>query len=117
MAETVSAEDRQQGMLAHLLNGIFPLVGGLIIWLIGKDKSKFVDTEGKEATNFGITAVVIIVGLNIIGFITAFVGIGFLIFGLAWIAWVGVLIWGIIASQKANKGENYRYGLNFRFIK
>ncbi len=111
MAELTS-DERTQGMLAHLLNGIFPLIGGLIIWLIGKDKSAFIDTEGKEATNWGIT---IAIGY-VASFILAVVTIGILFF-LPFLVGLLCLVFGIIGAIAANKGENYRYPFTFRFIK
>ena len=36
-------EERNQAKLAHILNGFFPLLGGLIFWLMGKDRSAYVN--------------------------------------------------------------------------
>src|SRR5437868_1922887 len=52
-----SPEEKQMGMLAHLL-GIIGFVGPLIIWLIKKDQSPFVDDQGKEALNFHLTMLI-----------------------------------------------------------
>ncbi|HEX7589590.1 MAG TPA: DUF4870 domain-containing protein [Demequinaceae bacterium] len=109
MAELTS-DERTQGMLAHLLNIFFPAVGPLVIWLIGKDKSAFVDTEGKEALNWGIT----LVAGWIVGGILLVVLIGILILMAVGIA---ALVFGIMGAIAANKGQNYRYPFTFRFIK
>ncbi len=109
MAELTS-DERTQGMLAHLLNIFFPAVGPLVIWLIGKDKSTFVDTEGKEALNWGIT----LVAGWIIGGILLIVIIGALIWAAVGIA---ALVFGIMGSIAANKGENYRYPFAIRLVK
>lgn len=102
MADTVSAEDRNQAKILHIVNGFFPLIGGLIFWLIGKDKSSFIDDQGKEAVNFGIN---IAIAYVIAGFLTL-VFIGFLLYPLIWLY---AIIMGFIVGAKAEKGEMARY--------
>ena len=101
---------RLYATLAHGGNILFPAVAPLIFWLIGKDKSTFVDTEAKEALNFGI----VLVGLYVIGTILSVILIGALVIFAAWIL---SIIFGIQGAMKANKGESYRYPFNVRLIK
>lgn len=104
------SDARMYATIAHAGNIIFPAVAPLVMWLIGKDKSAFVDTEGKEALNFGILAVIVYV---ISSFLTLI-----LIGVLTWIAMAIIaLIFGIQGAMKANKGENYRYPFSLRLIK
>lgn len=101
-------------------------MGPLIIWLVKKEESAFVDDQGKEALNFQITVVgiSIVAGIvfGILGFILSFIPI------IGWIALILLLLlpsaYGIfvmvimiLAAVKANKGEYYRYPLTIRFIK
>src|ERR1700761_2896163 len=46
------------GMLCHLLGIPIGFLGPLIIWLVKKDTSPFVDDQGKEALNFQITRLI-----------------------------------------------------------
>lgn len=92
--------------LAHAL--LFTgFLGPLIIWLIGKDGSPFVDSEGKKALNFGIL-VSIAYFLVIIPF-------------LGWILWIAALacaiIFGIQGWNAASKGEPYKYPFNVSIVK
>lgn len=104
------------GMLAHLsaLAGfVIPfgnIVGPLVIWLIKKDGSPFVDDQGKESLNFQITITI----LMIVSAILIIVIIGILLLPL-----VGLLslIFIIVAAVKANGGERYRYPFALRLIK
>jgi uncharacterized Tic20 family protein len=112
----ITKEDRTFGMLCHLLSlsgFIIPLgniLGPLVIWLIKKDQSAFVNDQGKESLNFQISifiyaiisAILIIV---LIGILTS------IAVGLFW------LIFTIIASVRANEGQYYRYPLTIRFVK
>jgi hypothetical protein len=102
-------DDKTMGMLAHLL-GILGFLGPLIIWLIKKDTSPFVNDQGKEALNFHLT---LLIGL-IIGLATSCLGIGLVIITAVWI--LGV-IFSIMGAMQANAGVAYRYPFAIRFIK
>jgi len=116
MAKMDEAQERTWGMLAHLtaLSGfVIPfgfIIGPLIIWLIKKDESAFVDDQGKEALNFQISIVIYAVAASIL--ILVVIGVFLLIA-------IGILdvIFVIIASVKANSGEKYRYPLTLRLIR
>ena len=108
-ASVASHDDRQMAMLAHLLGIVLGFIGPLIIWLIKKDQSPFVNDQGKEALNFQITVL-----------------IAHLVAGLSWMICIGVIltpaviiasiVFCIIAGMAANRGEPYRYPLNIRLI-
>ncbi len=104
------SDARMYATIAHAGNILFPAVAPLIMWLIGKEKSAFVDTEGKEALNFGILAVIVYTA----SYVLMFVLIGFLTLPAMGIV---ALIFGIQGAIKANKGENYRYPFSLRLIK
>lgn len=112
------ADDRQWASFAHL-GGILGPLPALIIWLIFKDRGSHTNTEGKEALNFQITAVIASVAVVVVVSIITSV-----LWFLAFIAplvpfaiWVLVLIWSIQGFQKAKDGNSYRYPVNFRLIK
>ena len=96
------------GMLCHLLGIFTGFVGPLIIWLMKKDTSPFVDDQGKEALNFQITALIATIGC-IFGF--CFIHVLFVI------VQVTRIIFCIMATIEVSKGVAYRYPLTIRFIK
>ena len=95
-------------LLCHLLGIFTGFVGPLIIWLLKKDTSPFVDNQGKEALNFQITALIATVGC-IFGF--CFIHVLFVI------VQVTRIVLGIMATVEASKGVAYRYPVTIRFIK
>jgi uncharacterized Tic20 family protein len=109
-------DERTWGMIAHLsaLSGfIIPIgniLGPLVIWLIKREEMPFVNEQGKEALNFGISVTI----YAVISWLLMFVLIGFLLFVVVGIFWVVVVI---IAAIRASEGKSYRYPLNIRFIK
>jgi len=106
----VSKEDCTMGMLCHLL-GIFTLfLGALIIWLIKKDQSTFLDDQGKEALNFQLTILIAWVAAGVLSFVL----IGCFLMPVIWVLNIIFCIMGALA---ANKGQRYRYPFNIRFIK
>ena len=110
-----SKEERGQAMACHLLaliGFIIPfgnLVGPLIMWIVKKDQSSFVDDQGKEAVNFNITMLI----AGFVCFLLTFVVIGAILLPILGIFWLVVTI---IAGLKANEGVAYRYPLTLRLI-
>ncbi len=95
-------------MLCHLLAIFTGFIGPLIIWLVKKDSSPFVDDQGKEALNFQILAFIAtaacLIGLCIAPFLIAGVQIA-------------RITLTIIATVQANQGTAYRYPINWRLVK
>ncbi len=110
VAQTPSNDDRNMAMLAHLLGIVSGFVGALIIWLIKKDQSPFVDEQGKEALNFQITVMIGFVG----SWILMFVLIGMLLIPLLLIA---NLVFCILAAVAVSKGNHYKYPFAIRLLK
>jgi uncharacterized protein len=106
----VSQDDRTMALLAHLLGIVLGVIGPLIIWLIKKDQSEFVNDQGKEALNFQITVLICAIAASILSFVI----IGFLLYP---IIVVGEIVLAIMGGIKANEGVRYRYPINIRFIK
>src|SRR5438094_10519731 len=97
----IKQEDKTMAMLCHLLGILTAFLGPLIIWLIKKDQSAFVDDQGKEALNFQIT---LVIAHAVAG---AAICIHWGILNL--VIWVAAVVFGIMASMAANRGEKYRY--------
>ncbi|MBL9151988.1 MAG: DUF4870 domain-containing protein [Verrucomicrobiales bacterium] len=110
MGKLSEKDDRTFGMLAHLLGLFTGFVGPLVIWLIKKDESPFVDDQGKEALNFQICMTIGIV----VSYFAMALFIGCLTLPALLIA---NLVLTIMATVKANEGVTYRYPVNIRLIK
>ena len=93
-----------------LIPGIGHLLAPLVIWLIKRHDSPFVDEQGKEALNFQITMTLYLVAAVALVFVL--VGIPLLLILAA-----AELILVVIATVKASNGEAYRYPLTLRLIK
>jgi uncharacterized protein len=111
-------EERTWAMLCHISGfagylGVVPfasVIGPLIVWLLKRDMSGFVDEHGKESLNFQITMSI----AYAITIVLCFVLIGFLILPLLGL-WLVVLM--IIAAIKASNGERFRYPLTLRLVR
>lgn len=108
----LKSEDTMMAMLAHLLAIPGAFIAPLVIYLIKKDDSEFIEDQAKEALNFQIT--MFIVALGGIAITIASCGYGGII-----MAPIGILnmVFCILAGIKANDGEKYRYPFNIRIIK
>lgn len=111
-----SSQERTWGMLCHLLafaGIVIPfghIIGPLVMWLIKKDESAFVDYHGKEALNFQITVTL----ASIVSMLLIFIVIGIPLLILVWLA---NIVFIILATIAANRGEYYRYPVALRLIK
>ncbi len=110
-------DQRTPGMLCHLLAlagligiPLANILGPLIMWLVKKDTMAFVDDQGKESLNFQILVTIAL----LLSIPLWFVCIGVIVTPV--IA-IGALVFIIIASIKASRGEYYRYPVNLRLIK
>ncbi|MEM6515217.1 MAG: DUF4870 domain-containing protein [Bacteroidota bacterium] len=120
-------------------------IGPIILWVSNKEKSEFIDANGKQAINFQISILLytLIIGTLTIPFFIFKVlnGIDFIDFhgfhdfhinigkpspllyitgGLGFLAVIGFileLIFIVIASLKARDGEVYEYPLTINFLK
>lgn len=109
---TPSGDDRTLGILSHILT-IVPGIGifaPLVIWLIRKNDSPFVEANAKESLNWQIS-------VYIMYFIAGILAIVLIGFALIAIIWAMNLVLVIVASIKASENRIYRYPFNMRLIK
>ncbi|HEY0119184.1 MAG TPA: DUF4870 domain-containing protein [Cellulomonas sp.] len=104
------SDERMWATLAHAGPILVGFLAPLIIWLVFRERSRFVDDQGKEALNFQIFLVI----AYVVGVITIPIIIGFLIL---FAAWVVAIVFGIQGAIVASRGEPYRYPFNWRVIK
>ncbi len=107
LPQATGNDDRTMGLLCHLLPLVVGFVGPLIIWLLKKDESPFVDDQGKEALNFQLSVLIVAVGLS-----ATCVGLV-----LVPVVAVYAIVYCVIAGVAANRGEAFRYPLTIRMIK
>jgi uncharacterized protein len=110
-APTSSAsDDKTMALLAHLLGIFTGFIGALIIYLVKKDSSAFVERHAREALNFQITVL-----------------IASLVAAVLWIILIGIflsiaigvvnIVFCILATMAASKGNEYRYPMTLRLVK
>jgi len=114
--QPLTKDDRTWAVVAHLagLAGyVVPfgnIFGPLLVWLLKKDQSSFIDDQGKEAVNFQISLTIYV----IVAIISIIIVVGIVLIPLLAVAG---LIFMVIAAIKSNEGVRYRYPLTLRIIK
>ena len=117
-----TSDERNLGMLCHLLGIItgytlgLGFLGPLVLWLMKKDSSPFIDHHGKEALNFQLTVMLALLCLGAVTFILMFFVIGVLLIPVLVILGIIALVIEILACIAAHRGEWYRYPFSIRFI-
>ncbi|RQP11333.1 MAG: DUF4870 domain-containing protein [Microbacteriaceae bacterium] len=107
--EMTPADQRLWSTLTHVGGILFSWLAPLIAYLVLKERGAFVRAHTATALNFQLTLLI----AYVVGYITSFFLIGFLIL-LA--AWVLAIVFGIMAAIAANKGEFYTYPLSIKFV-
>ena len=108
-------DEKTLGIVCHLLAfaGLAVpfgnILGPLILWLVKRADSPYLDAVGKEVVNFNISWAI----YAAVAFITVFAVVGFLLLPLVCLLW---LIFVIMAAIKASEGKLHRYPLTFRLI-
>src|SRR5699024_1848403 len=103
-------DERMMAMLIYLVSLFTTIIGPLIIWLIKREESDFVDYHGKEYMNFFIS-------FAIYSFVSTLLMIILIGFVLIFIVGIVYFIFTIIALIKAYIGELYRISIYICFIK
>ena len=116
LGTSLTREEITWGILCHLtsLSGLVVpfgnIIGPLLVWLLRKDSSTYVDSNGKESLHFQVNLTAVLVGALL------FIPSGFkwklllLLggFGVSCVAW---------ATAKSLKGLTFRYPLALRLIR
>ena len=107
-------------VLGHVVSwGFLGWVGPLIIFLMYKDRDRFVRFHAAEALNGAIAVViaqiVLTIAVTIFGVVT--LGIGWALYPLVGLPALLQLIFSIIGAVKANQGEYWTYPVNLRLVK
>lgn len=105
-----SSDDKVLAMLIFLLSFVTAIIGPLIIWLLKRNESAYIDYYGKEYFNMFISYFI----YGLIAGLLMLILIGYL---LAFVLSVMFVIFTIIAAIKAFNGEYYRIPFLIRFIK
>lgn len=107
--------DRTYAIFLHLTLLIsqitLPIVPVLVMWLIKKDQSPFLDDHGKESLNFQIALLLYTIGFVIVGILT--LGLGLLLLIPLWILGMVCMV---LAAVAASRGEYYRYPACLRLV-
>lgn len=85
------------------------ILGPLLVWLIKKDESEFLDASGKEALNFQLTWTIMLLG----ALLSILLGIGFLLVPVVVVAWIVLVVLGTV---RASEREIYDYPLTIDLI-
>ena len=120
----LSSEVRNWAMAAHLsaFLGSFvaiALLGPLIVWLIRREVDGFSEQHAREALNFNLTFLLVLVVGGVGGTVLTVLTLGLglvLVLPLLLAVVVGWIVLTILAAVRASEGREYRYPFTIRFV-
>jgi uncharacterized protein len=106
----VTQDEKTLGIVMHVLCLVgFPVLGPLIVWLVKKDQSSYLDRQGRELLNFQLSFLL----YGFLSFLLCFILIGFpLLFAVG----VATIVLTIVGIVNASEGKVYRFPLTIRLL-
>ena len=110
-----SKDERTWGMLCHLLalaGLVFPfgnVLGPLVMWLVKREGSRFVDFHGRQAMWFQGFATIAVCGLAIISIPLSFICIGYLTGLIAALGYLGAIAYAVYGAIQISSGKDFEY--------
>lgn len=122
---TTPGEERGWGVGTHLGGLMVSILVPLIVWLVYRERSRFLDQHGKEALNWQITVVIAVLSSGVfifcifiiswvVPFLVFLVPLSFLLIGSVMVI---DIIFCIMASVAAYNLREFRYPVSIRLIK
>lgn len=112
-----SKEDQSWAIALHLsgfaglpLPPLGQILAPLIIWLLKRSQSAYLDYVGKEVLNFQISYTI----YTVLATALCYLCIGFIFLPVVFVLWI---IFMIIAAVKTSNGEGYAYPLTIKFLR
>ncbi len=109
-----TSSERTYCLIMHLsllaAHVFIPVVPALVMWLIKRNESPFINDHGREAVNFQISVLIYVIAAGAIGVVTC---IGAPLIAVAYV--LGI-VGMILAASAAHNGRYFRYPACIRFI-
>lgn len=103
------------GIVAFAVIGPFAPLVPLVMWLMKREASGYLDDHGREALNFSISVLIWSVLFTLFTIVTLGLGV-LLVIPASIVGVILVIIWTAKGAIAANRGEFYRYPMCFRLI-
>lgn len=120
-----SSEQQTWRVLAHAsafvqLLGVPSVIGPLVIWLVRRD-DPMVEPHARAALNFQLSLLIYFLvggGVAVIAFLTIIgIGVALLIAAVLFVLFILELVFALMATLAASRGEFYVYPMSLQLIK
>lgn len=104
-------------MIASVM--MLPVVPGLVLWLIKKEESVFINQQAREVLNAQISWLIYVVSFWIVAFLLIIGTMGFAVCLLAPLAFVFAIVpivHCVQGAMAANRGESFAYPMIMRLV-
>ena len=106
----LTKDEQNMGLLMVILAIFTGFLGPLILWLMKKNESRYIDSQGKEILNYMITIIIALLVNIPLWFILIGIVIHFAIV-------IASVVFFIIGAVRASKGTFYRFPFALRLLK
>ncbi len=107
---SVSQDEKTLAIVMHVFGLIgLPILGPLIVWIMKKDQSPYLDAQGRELLNFQLSYLIYFIA----AFLLLIVLVGLVLLPVLSIAWLVLTIVGLV---NAADGKLYRFPVIIRML-
>ena len=107
---TTNVDEKNMGILMHALALVgLPILGPLVVWLLKKDVSPYLDAQGREVLNFHISLILYFFASSLL--VLLIIGIP-----LLFLLGAASLVLTIVGIVKAVDGQLYRFPFILRLL-
>jgi len=116
--EAPDQDQRRWGMICHasgllvfVTGGIGGVLGPLLVWIFRRRSGAFVDDQGRQAINFQITVLLLVIAGAVLVVLSQ--GFGLIVLGFVF-AWDLIMI--VVAASRAWEGQHFRYSWSLALL-
>src|SRR5438309_6970068 len=109
-----NSDEKTLAILLHVLGIFTGFIAPLVIWLVKKDTSPFIDQTGRKALNWWFSAMIYYAACVVMIFTIILIPVAFLGFAALGIL---ALVFCILGAVAASRGQVYKYPLSIQFLK
>ena len=93
------------------------VVAPLVLWVIKKDGSRYVDSTGKEVINFNLCVLAAFFALRVLAAIGSVIYLGWVFRWTSDILWIAWLANTLVSAYTAKDGKFYRFPFTYPLVK
>ena len=109
-------DDKVIAALSHALLIFLPVIAPLVIWVVYKDKSKYVKAQSMQALVYQLVGCILLFVWFMFATVLTVILIGLLLYPVGLVLMAAFAVYGLYAAYKCYEGEDFKYAVIGDFV-